>query len=191
MVMEVGDSKKVEQERTELGDILAEGLDVVFIGFNPSLVSWEKGHHYANPVNNFYRLLYRAGFTPRLLKPEEDVTLPQYGIGSTNFVLDIPSANESAVPASVYRASRSVLEEKMARYKPRVVSFNGLKLYDYYFGRKLPKYGFQEETIGGCPLYVTPSSSGAANMYYELRQQLYTELKRWLDGQPQLPNQQL
>jgi len=171
----------MSQERTELADILTEGLDVIISGFNPSMVSWNKGYHYANPVNNFYRLLFQAGFTPRLLKPEEDVTLPQYGIGLTNFVVNIPSANESAVPASVYRAGRIALEEKVTRYQPKIVSFNGLKLYSYYFGKKLPDFGLQTETIAGCPLFVTPSSSGAANMYFERRRELYTELKQLVD----------
>jgi TDG/mug DNA glycosylase family protein len=171
----------MSEERTELPDILAEGLDVLIVGFNPSLVSWKSGHHYANPVNNFYRLLHRAGLTPRLLSPEEDVTLPQYGIGLTNFVINIPSANETAVPAAVYRASRAALEKKVADYKPLIVSFNGLKLYNYYFGKKLPNFGLQNETIADRPLFVTPSSSGAANMYYELRQQLYNQLKELID----------
>lgn len=42
-------------DANSLSDILAEKLDLVIVGFNPSLVSWAKGHHYANPVNNFYR----------------------------------------------------------------------------------------------------------------------------------------
>jgi TDG/mug DNA glycosylase family protein len=165
-----------------LPDILAENLDLLIVGFNPSLVSWASGHHYANPVNNFYRLLFKAGLTPRLLKPEEDVLLPEYGIGLTNFVVDTPSANETAVPASVYRASRASLEEKVARLQPKAVSFNGLKLYNYFFGRKLAKMGLQEETVEGRPLFVTPSSSGAANMYFEQRQQLYNELKEFVDS---------
>ena len=172
----------MEHERTELADILVPGLDVIIVGFNPSLISWDKGHHYANPVNNFYRLLFQAGLTPHLLKPEEDATLPQYGIGSTNFVIDQPSANETAVPAAVYRASRVGLEAKIARYGPKVVSFNGLKLYDYYFGRKLPHLGLQSETIAGRPLFVTPSSSGAANKYFEERKLLYRELKLLVDS---------
>ncbi|HEX2916211.1 MAG TPA: mismatch-specific DNA-glycosylase [Chloroflexia bacterium] len=172
-----------EIERQTLPDILAPDLDVIIVGFNPSLVSWKNGHHYANPVNNFYRLLYRAGLTPHLLKPEEDVNLPQYGIGLTNFVVDIPSANETAVPASVYRASRATLDEKVIHYRPRLVSFNGLKLYQYYFGKKLVEFGLQKEVVvGGCPLFVTPSSSGAANMYYERRQELYSELKSLIDS---------
>jgi TDG/mug DNA glycosylase family protein len=168
-------------EANHLSDILAENLDLIIVGFNPSLVSWATGHHYANPVNNFYRLLFKAGLTPRLIKPQEDVQLPEYGIGLTNFVLDTPSANETAVPAKVYRASAAALEEKIVRLQPRLVSFNGLKLYTYFFGRKLPKLGLQSEIIGGRPLFVTPSSSGAANMYFEQRQQLYTELKIYLD----------
>ena len=165
-----------------LPDILAENLDLLIVGFNPSLVSWASGHHYANPVNNFYRLLFKAGLTPRLLKPEEDVLLPEFGIGLTNFVVDTPSANEKAVPLSVYRASVAILEEKVARLHPKAVSFNGLKLYNYFFGRKLAKMGLQGETVGGRPLFVTPSSSGAANMYFEQRQQLYNELKNFVDN---------
>lgn len=165
-----------------LPDILAENLDLLIVGFNPSLVSWENGHHYANPVNNFYRLLFKAGLTPRLLKPEEDGLLPQFGIGLTNFVVDIPSANEKAVPASVYRASVTILEEKVVRLQPKAVSFNGLKLYHYFFGRKPVKMGLQAETVGGRPLFVTPSSSGAANMYFEERQRLYNELKDFVDS---------
>ena len=165
-----------------LPDILAENLDLLIVGFNPSLVSWSSGHHYANPVNNFYRLLFKAGLSPRLLKPEEDGLLPEFGIGLTNFVVDTPSANETAVPVSVYRASVAALEEKVVRLQPKVVSFNGLKLYNYFFGRKLAKMGLQTETVGGRPLFVTPSSSGAANMYFEQRQQLYAELKNFVDS---------
>jgi TDG/mug DNA glycosylase family protein len=167
--------------RIELSDIIEPGVKLLIVGFNPSLVSWDKGHHYANPVNNFYRLLYRSGLTPRLLKPDEDMLLPQYGIGLTNFVLHIPSANESQVPASTYREGKAALDEKIEHYQPRLVCFNGMKLYSYYFGKKLPDFGLQQAQIAGKPLFVTPSSSGAANMYFERRAQLYREMKELLD----------
>jgi TDG/mug DNA glycosylase family protein len=168
--------------RTELSDILKPGIKLLIVGFNPSLVSWDKGHHYANPVNNFYRLLYQSGLTPRLLKPDEDGLLPQYGIGLTNFVLHIPSANESKVPASVYRAGIEGLDEKVKRYCPKLICFNGMKLYSYYFNKKLPDFGLQPDTVAGKPLFVTPSSSGAANMYFARRQELYREMKELLDS---------
>ncbi len=169
-------------EATGLPYILAENLDLIIVGFNPSLIAWAKGHYYANPANNFYRLLFSAGLTPYLLKPEEDVFLPKYGIGLTDLVVDIPSANETAVPVKVYRSSVAALDEKIARLQPKVVSFNGLKLYNYFFGRKLLKLGSQEEKVGGRPLFVTPSSSGAANKYFEQRKQLYADLKKFLDS---------
>ena len=166
---------------TRLPDILASDLDVLIVGFNPSLISWEKGHHYANPVNNFYRLLYESGLTPRLLKPEEDVTLPQYGIGLTNLVLDIPSATEGQVSGEQYRAGREALQRKVETLNPLVVAFNGIKLYPYYFGKKPEQLGLQPERIGTSHVFVTPSSSGAANKYIKERRELYRALKELID----------
>src|SRR6266508_4396248 len=67
-------------------DILWPGLDVVFVGYNPSLPAWRTGHFYANPGNRFYPLLYQSWLTPRLLMPAEDRTLPSYAIGLTDLV---------------------------------------------------------------------------------------------------------
>ena len=49
-----------------LADILAPGLRCVLVGINPGIKSAEAGHHFANPRNDFWRLLHEAGFTPRL-----------------------------------------------------------------------------------------------------------------------------
>jgi TDG/mug DNA glycosylase family protein len=160
-------------------DVLAKDLDVLFVGFNPSLVSWETGHHYANPVNNFYRLLYQSGLTPRLIKPEEDGTLTRYGIGLTNLVVDIPSPNESAVSGATYRAARAALTRKIKRYRPRLVVFNGIGVFAYYFGYRPKKLGLQPERIAESRVFITPSSSGAANGYIKERRRLYAQIK-WL-----------
>ena len=65
-------------------DVLAPGLRVVFCGINPGFVSAAAGAHFANPRNDFWRLLHAAGFTPRLLEPVEQFQLLQHGIGVTN-----------------------------------------------------------------------------------------------------------
>ena len=163
-------------------DVLAKNLDVLFVGFNPSLISWKLGHHYANPVNNFYRLLYESGLTPLLLKPEEDGTLPRYGIGLTNLVLDIPSANESEVPTAIYRAARDELTRKIKRYEPRLVVFNGIGVFVYYFGYRPKRLGLQPEQIGKSRVFVTPSSSGAANAYVKERKKLFQQIKSLVDA---------
>src|SRR5205085_11160057 len=64
--------------------ILAPGLRVIFCGINPGRVSAAAGAHFANPRNDFWRLLHAADFTPRLLAPEEQLDAPRYGIGLTN-----------------------------------------------------------------------------------------------------------
>src|SRR5918997_1694043 len=67
-----------------LPDVLAPDLVVVFCGINPGFRSAAAGHHFANPRNDFWRLLADAGFTPRLLDPSEQLELPRYGCGVTN-----------------------------------------------------------------------------------------------------------
>ena len=69
-------------------DVLAPGLRVVFCGINPGFVSAAAGAHFANPRNDFGRLLHDAGFTPRLLAPDEQFDVLQFGVGLTNALSD-------------------------------------------------------------------------------------------------------
>ena len=62
----------------DLGPVLGPSLRVLFVGVNPSLRSAEVGHHFARPGNRFWRTLHAAGFTPRLLRPDEDHELPAF-----------------------------------------------------------------------------------------------------------------
>ena len=56
-------------------DVLAPGLRCVFCGINPGRVSAAAHAHFANPRNDFWRLLHDAGFTPRLYEPSEQFEL--------------------------------------------------------------------------------------------------------------------
>ena len=58
-----------------LADILAPGLRCVLVGINPGIRSAEAGHHFANPRNDFWRLLFDAGLTSRLLRPDQEQEL--------------------------------------------------------------------------------------------------------------------
>src|SRR6202030_1438053 len=69
---------------SDVPDVLAPGLRVLFCGINPGRVSAAAQAHFANPRNDFWRLLHAAGFTPRLLEPAEQFELLTYGIGVTN-----------------------------------------------------------------------------------------------------------
>jgi double-stranded uracil-DNA glycosylase len=65
-------------------DVLAPHLDCVFCGINPGRVSAAAAAHFANPRNDFWRLLHDAGFTPRLYAPDEQFALLELGYGLTN-----------------------------------------------------------------------------------------------------------
>jgi TDG/mug DNA glycosylase family protein len=64
-------------------DLLKPDLKLLFCGYNPSLVSGCTGYHYAHPGNRFWRVLFAAGITDRLYRPEEDAQLLNLGIGFT------------------------------------------------------------------------------------------------------------
>jgi TDG/mug DNA glycosylase family protein len=59
-------------------------LRAIFCGINPGRVSAAANAHFANPRNDFWRLLHAAGFTPRLYEPGEQFELLKLGIGATN-----------------------------------------------------------------------------------------------------------
>ena len=73
-----------QQGSSAVPDVLAPGLRVVFCGINPGFVSAAAGAHFANPRNDFWRLLHDAGFTPWVLAPEEQFEVVRFGIGLTN-----------------------------------------------------------------------------------------------------------
>ncbi|MGH3022840.1 MAG: mismatch-specific DNA-glycosylase, partial [Gaiellaceae bacterium] len=65
-------------------DVLVPGLRCVFCGINPGRRSAAAGAHFANPRNDFWRLLADSGLTPRRLDPGEQWELPALGYGLTN-----------------------------------------------------------------------------------------------------------
>lgn len=143
-----------------LPDILAPGLRIVFCGSNPSIRAARTGHYYAHPGNRFYPLLFESGLTPRRLMPEEDLLLPSFGIGLTD-LHERPSRRAGDVPDAVYRAGRTRVLEKVARYRPRWLCCNGALVYRNLTGAPGPiHFGPQEGTIAGCRLFVVPSTSG-------------------------------
>src|SRR5215467_14369648 len=69
---------------SEVPDVLAKDLRIVFVGINPGRVSAAAGAHFANPRNDFWRLLHAALLTSRLYEPPEQFALLEEGIGVTN-----------------------------------------------------------------------------------------------------------
>src|SRR5919201_3351634 len=81
-----GETAAVRTDTTpsDVPDVLAAGLRVVFCGINPGRVSAAARAHFANPRNDFWRLLHAARLTSRLYEPREQFELLGEGIGVTN-----------------------------------------------------------------------------------------------------------
>lgn len=162
----------------EIPDHLRTGLSVVFIGFNPSPKSGEVGHHYANPRNNFWRILYRSGLTPRLYTAVEDHELLELGYGFTNIV-SRPTRTAEEITREEYAQGRQILRDKLELYRPQVACFVGKGVYTEFSRRSHVEWGFQEEPIiEDVREFVAPSSSGLVRMPME---EIISIYKRLLD----------
>ena len=147
-------------------DVVAPGLAVLFCGINPGLWSAATGHHFARPGNRFWPALYRSGFTPRLLRPEEQDELLDHGLGITN-VAARGTARADELTAAELVAGAAVLAAKVERYRPRWLAVLGVGAYRTGFDRPHATVGRQPDPIGGAQVWVLPNPSGL-NAHYTL-----------------------
>jgi len=140
-------------------DVLAPGLRVVFCGINPGFRSAAAGAHFANPRNDFWRLLHDAGFTPRLYSPNEQRSLPELGLGLTNAAYRTTKGSGD-LRRSDFAGSQERLERLAADLAPAVIAFVGKAAYQGAFGER-PDHGLQERRLGETGLFVLPSTSPA------------------------------
>jgi TDG/mug DNA glycosylase family protein len=166
-----------------LPDILAPDLALLFVGYNPSVHSARRGHYYAGPGNQFWRLLALAGLTPRVFTPDEDRELLTLGIGITD-LCPIPTPGIDDLPRAVAIAGRGALAAKIATCRPRIVSFNGKATFERFFGQPPIGWGAQARRIGDASslVFVTPSSSGRANGVQAEREAAYQSLGALVRG---------
>lgn len=167
-------------EKNVLQDYLKRGLDLVFVGFNPSLRSAEVGYYYAGRNNQFWPFLYESGLTDRLLKPEEDHLLLDYNIGVTDIIKGRATRGIGDLQNEEYIGGFCVLKEKLCKYKPRVVCFNGKSGYAKVV-REKRDYGLQDEKIEGAVLFLAPSTSGAFPVPRAEKLAYYVALKNLVD----------
>jgi TDG/mug DNA glycosylase family protein len=147
-------------------DVIAPGISVLFCGINPGLWSAATGHHFGRPGNRFWPALYRSGFTPRLLRPDEQNELVRYGLGITNLVARA-SATAAELSADELRAGARRLTELVGGARPRMVAVVGISAYRTAFGRPKSVVGVQPDAIADRPVWVLPNPSGL-NAHWQL-----------------------
>jgi TDG/mug DNA glycosylase family protein len=149
---------EADQPRAETPD-----LDIIFVGINPGRRSAATGHHYAGPGNHFWPLLCESGLVPEPLTYEDDWRAPQFGIGLTNLVAR-PSPAMDDLSLEEMREGAARLQEKILRYQPRIVCFNGKRIFEVFAGRRC-RLGLQPERVGRSRLFVMPSTSPRTASY--------------------------
>ena len=75
-----------EVAKRGLPDYLKPGLDIVFIGINPSMFAAYTGKYYDGPGNHFWQALYLSGILSEPMSAMDDHKLLDLGIGFTNIV---------------------------------------------------------------------------------------------------------
>lgn len=159
--------------------MLAPRLRCVFCGINPGRVSAAAAAHFANPRNDFWRLLHDAGFTPRLYDPQEQFGLLELGYGVTNAAYRTTPGSGDLRKADFAGAAERL--ERIAReLEPGAIAFVGKEAYRGAFGER-PELGLQSRRLGATALFVLPSTSPAnAAVPYAERLRWFRELRRLL-----------
>ena len=148
-------------------------MRVVFVGINPGRFSDAARAHFANPRNDFWRLLHAAGFTSRLYEPSEQFALLEEGIGVTNAAARTTPGSGDLRRAD-FAGSAERLEQIVRELKPGWLAFVGKEAYRGTFNER-PELGLQERTLADTRLFVLPSTS-PANAAVPWRERL-----RWFD----------
>ena len=159
-------------------DVLEPGLACVFCGINPGRVSAAAAAHFANPRNDFWRLLHDAGFTPRLYEPQEQFALLELGYGLTNAAYRTTPGSGDLRRGDFDPAA---FEERIRGAAPRVVAFVGKEAYRGLWHERT-ELGPQLRAIGSTGLFVLPSTSPAnAAVPYAERLRWFRALREWIE----------
>ena len=173
-------ARAMDQPRSAVPDVLAADLRLLLVGINPGRASAAAASHFANPRNDFWRLLHASGLTPRELGPGEQLDLLALGIGITNAALRTTPGSGDLRAADFADAS-SRLERIAVELRPAVIAFVGKEAYRGAF-RERPDLGVQVRTLADARLFVLPSTSPAnAAVPWTERLHWFRELAAFVD----------
>jgi TDG/mug DNA glycosylase family protein len=170
----------IEAINKKVPDVITPHLKVLFCGINPGLYTAAVGYHFARPGNRFWPALYEGGFTPRLLYPEENAELLEYGYGITNLV-EKPTLQAGELTKDELIDGRVEFEKKIAIFKPNWVAILGLQAFRIAYDKKA-RLGKQDFLIGESKVWVMPNPSGLnAHFLPKDWARLFREFKKAVD----------
>jgi double-stranded uracil-DNA glycosylase len=177
---------RAEQDATpsDVPDVLVPDLRIVFVGINPGRVSAAAHAHFANPRNDFWRLLHAARLTSRLFDPQEQFALLEERIGVTNAAYRTTPGSGDLRRAD-FAGSAQRLERIARELKPAWLAFVGKEAHRGAFGTRAD-LGLQERKLADANLFVLPSTSPAnAAVPWDERARWFRELAGRASGLPE------
>ncbi|MDQ4122966.1 MAG: G/U mismatch-specific DNA glycosylase [Acidobacteriota bacterium] len=166
-----------------ISDVIAPDLKVLFCGINPGLYSGATGHHFARPGNRFWKTLYAAGFSERLLAPHEQNELLKNGYGITN-ICERTTARADELSNEEIKAGGAKLRAKVLQFQPKFLAVLGITTYRIAFDSPKAVLGLQTEQIGETRIWVLPNPSGL-NAHYQAGDlaKLFRELRETVESE--------
>jgi double-stranded uracil-DNA glycosylase len=155
----------MSRDESVLEDVLADGLRLVICGSAASAASARVGAYYAGPQNRFWATLADIGLTEAPWSPHQFRELLQLGIGLTD-IAKSQFGNDDTI--RVLAADREALRDRIARYQPAILCFNGKRPAQQFLQRRAVSLGLQPTSVGRTRLFVAPSTSAAARGHWEL-----------------------
>ncbi len=140
-----------------LSDVVGPGMHLLVVGLNPSLYAADAGVGYARPGNRFWPAARAAGLVTRDRDPAH--ALHAHRMGMTDIVKRA-TAKAAELSPDEYRAGLARVERLVRWLEPGAVCFVGLTGWRYAVDSHA-RAGPQTRPIGGRPVYVMPSTSGA------------------------------
>lgn len=147
----------------KLPDVLQPNLRVVFCGTAAGRKSSEVGAYYAQPGNQFWPVLHRAGFTPMRISPVNYRQCLEFGIGLTDLA-KLVAGVDAEIEHSHFDSEG--LLRKVQQYRPAFLAFTSKKAGETFFNLKAVDYG-PITRIGDTVVWVLPSTSGMAKKYWD------------------------
>lgn len=148
-----------------LPDLIDERVRLLFVGYNPGLLSVAVQAHFAPRGNRFYLALLRAGITDHLidaaggLAESDRAYLLRRGIGITSLVAGATAGAGELSAAELTEGARA-LASRVARFSPAVVAVLGITAYRTAFAQPRAVLGRQPADLAGAQVWVVPNPSG-------------------------------
>lgn len=139
-----------------LPDTVGAGMRLLVCGLNPSVRAADAGVGFVTPGNRYWPAALAAGIVSRDRDPRH--ALLAHGVGMTDLVKRA-TPRADALETAEYRDGVARVERLCAWLRPAAVCMVGLAGWRAAVDRKSVA-GWQDERLGGCPVYVMPSTSG-------------------------------